>query len=378
MMKKTDINKPISYSNVLIKALILFLIINILIAFFNPLPALGKVSAYNFIFPGRVRLPFGEKSELAYNLSMFNLNAMFASHNLTDGPKDEGEYRVVFIGDSSVWGFLLEPEETLTGAINNMELTTPDGKLIHAYNIGYPTMSLTKDLAMLSHAMSYDPDLIIWLVTLESFPTDKQLESPILQHNPDVVRHLIETYDLNLDPNDPLLIDKNTLERTIIGERRNFADLWRLQLYGVMWAATGIDQFYPEHYDPPQEDLSPEQTFHDLEPPTLHPEDLALDVLAAGKKLTGDVPILIVNEPMYISQGENSHIRYNFFYPRWAYDQYREEMFELTQQNNWHFLDVWDIVLPEEFTNSAIHMTPNGTQILANRISEAILSLSQD
>ena len=33
-------------------------------------------------------------------------------------------------------------------------------------------------------------------------------------------------------------------------------------------------------------------------------------------------------EPMLISAGKNSDIRYNFFYPRWAYDEYRRQMAE--------------------------------------------------
>ena len=61
-------------------------------------------------------------------------------------------------------------------------------------------MSLTKDILILSHAMRYEPDLIVWLVTLESFPYDKQLFPPLLQNNPEPVRRLIAAYRLNLDP----------------------------------------------------------------------------------------------------------------------------------------------------------------------------------
>ena len=38
--------------------------------------------------------------------------------------------------------------------------------------------------------------------------------------------------------------------------------------------------------------------------------------------------MLLVNEPMLISNGANSEIRYNFFYPRWAYDEYRSMLAE--------------------------------------------------
>jgi hypothetical protein len=139
-----------------------------------------------------------------------------------------------------------------------------------------------------------------------------------------------------------------------------------------MWAATGIDQFYPSSYDPPQRDLELDESFHELHPPQLNPADLSLDILSAGKTLAGDVPIIFVNEPIYLSDGENSDIRYNFFYPRWAYDQYRKLLTDFCQENDLSCLDEWNLVPPAEFTNSAIHMTPSGTQQLAGKLVEAI------
>ncbi len=47
------------------------------------------------------------------------------------------------------------------------------------------------------------------------------------------------------------------------------------------------------------------------EPVTLTTDDLAFDVLAAGLTRAGDVPVLLINEPMFISQGQNSDLRYN-------------------------------------------------------------------
>jgi hypothetical protein len=79
-------------------------------------------------------------------------------------------------------------------------------------------------------------------------------------------------------------------------------------------------------------------------------------------------------EPMFVSQGFNSDIRYNFYYPRWAYDDYRDMMAELSARNGWQYLDLWDFIPPDEFTNSAVHMTPQATQRLAQKIGEFILN----
>jgi hypothetical protein len=142
-----------------------------------------------------------------------------------------------------------------------------------------------------------------------------------------------------------------------------------------MWAATGIDQYYPTSYEPPQENLDNDETFQGLLPPRLPLSEISMDALYAGSVMAGNVPILFINEPIYISHGENSDIRYNFFYPRWAYDQYRQLLAQTCQQERWNCLDVWNLVQPNEFTNSAIHMSPSGTQILASQIKKTILSL---
>ncbi len=363
--------------NVLLKALLLFVVLNLLFAAGDPAPALERVTAYNWLFPGRVRLPYGEEPSRAYNLSLFGMKAMLASHEVAR-PKPAGEFRVLLVGDSSVWGYLLEPQQTLSAQINLQNLAAPGGRRIHAYNLGYPTLSLTKDILVLQAALRYQPDLIVWLVTLESFPYEKQIASPLVQHNPGLARALIHSYHLKIDPDDPEFVELSFWDRTILGQRRALADLLRLQLYGVLWAATGIDQAYPVKYEPPQKDFKLDDSFHNLQPPHLEAGDLALDVLHAGLSLAGQVPVLIVNEPIYISSGENSHIRYNFFYPRWAYDEYRRLMAEESRASGWNYLDAWDAILPEEFSNSAIHLTPAGSASLAKLVGEQIYQMIKE
>jgi hypothetical protein len=241
-MKTTSVSdSPIHPLPLLVKALILFIIFNLLAVAFFP-PALGKVSAYNLLFPGRERFPFGENPQQAYNLSLFNVDAMFKSLVLDGTPKSDAEFRVFVIGDSSVWGTLLKSEETLPGLLNSASLTAC-GKNVRVYNLGYPTISLTKDLMILDQAMRYQPDLIIWPTTLEAFPKKQQLVSPIVANNPERVTALIDKYGLSLDT--AALKQAAFLDKTIYGQRRNLMDLVRLQLMGVMWAATGIDQVYP-------------------------------------------------------------------------------------------------------------------------------------
>jgi hypothetical protein len=360
--------------NVLIKGLVLFLLFDLAIVWVNP-ETLGKITLYNHLFTGRQRFPFGENPSQSYNLSLFNMDAMFSSHVIANGPKPTDEYRVIVIGDSSIWGTLLRPEETLTGQMNSSGLSFC-GKNLRFYNLGYPTISLTKDLLVLDYAQRYQPDLIIWAITLEAFPLENQLSSPIVSNNADRVIDLIKRYNLPLDQNSLALVKPDFWGSTLIGQRRSLADLMRLQMYGILWTATGIDQTYPQDYQRTQIDFDTNVTYHDMQPPKLDPSKMAFGLLDAALHIVNNAPIIIFNEPMLISTGTNSDLRYNFFYPRWVYDAWRGIMSAQASTNGWEYLDLWNIVPSGEFTNSAIHMTPTGVSLLAEHLEKYLLQQS--
>ena len=118
---------------ILLKAALLFVLFNFAFILISDI-SLGKFSLYNSIFPGRERFPFGETRE-SYNLSLFDVDAMFATHVLDGTEKAADEYRVLLIGDSSVWGTLLTPEQTLAGQLNAASIDAC-GRTVRAYNLG--------------------------------------------------------------------------------------------------------------------------------------------------------------------------------------------------------------------------------------------------
>ena len=332
----------------------------------QPLDQLNRVSLYNHIFPGRERLPFGESPRTAYNFSIGSLDAAFASHKIHgEGEKDPQSLRVITIGDSSSWGTLLRPEETLCGQLDGKPLS--DGRSVSCYNLAYPTLSLAKDYMVLNRAMAYEPDLILWPLTLESFPKDKQLDNALVRANQQEYNRLF--------PDSAIEEDMLPLERSVWGERREAADWLRLQLYGLMWAGTGIDQDYPEDYPAPQVDLEPDNSYHGYEG-ALPESALAWDILEKAMDRAGDTPVLLINEPMLISSGENSEIRYNYYYPREAYDSWHEALLARAETAGWNLLDLWDVLENENFTNSAIHYDAESAGILAQRVLEKIETMT--
>jgi hypothetical protein len=363
--------------NVFVKAILLFVTLNVIFVLVDPIPTLGRISAYNVLWHGRERLPYGENPSVAYNLSLYQLDAMFASHVLNGEGRGDGEYRVLMIGDSSVWGILQKPEDTLVGQINRGNFHTEKGLPIKIYNLGYPTMSLVKDLMLLEYGMKYDPDLIVWPVTLESFGKKAQINSALVKNNADTVRELIISSQIDQNIQDSRWVNSDRWDKTIIGQRRNLADMLRLQLYGPAWSITGIDQEYPNDYTPRAIDLEADTTWHGYDEGQLTVEALAFDVITAGINLAGDTPILLINEPIFISQGENSSIRYNFFYPKWAYDLYREQLNILSKANEWRMIDLWD-ALPDAscYTDSPVHLTPDCSSQLGEMVTRAILQIA--
>jgi hypothetical protein len=344
----------------ILKGLLLFVAVNVLFALVQPLPVLARLTLHNTLLPGRPRLPYADDPAAAHSLTLNSVDAMIASHALSR-PKAADEYRVILIGDSATWGWFLRPDETLAGQLNALQARV-GGRRVVVYNLGYPVMALAKDVLLLSHALAHQPDAVWWALTLESFPRDKQATHPLVRANADAARALGLPA-----PNAP----ESALDRTLWGRRRDLADLARLQLHGVMFAATGIDQVYPADYERAANDLPDDMTFAGSAGP-LSEDLLAWDVLSNGIALARArrVDVRLINEPILIANGRNNALRYNFFYPRWAYDQYRMQLSARAQVAGVPLLDVWDLLPAREFTNSAVHTTPDGARVFAARVAQ--------
>ena len=371
----TSPRRPLDWptlGRIVLKALLLFALLNAAFAAARPLESLGRLSLYNAPFPGRARLPYGERPADDYNLTLNNLPAMFAAHELAR-PKAADEFRVLLMGDSGTWGWFLANRDTLAGQLNALGLRAADGRRVVVYNLGYPVLALTKDLVLLDMALSYDPDLVLWPVTLHSFARGRQFDHPLLQQNTGRVRDLIARYDLALDPFDSRLVVRTWLDETLVARRRDLADLLRLQALALAWAATGIDQAIPADIPLRQSDLDADESWLDITGPRpLTMDDLTFDVLRAGVARAGGVPVVVINEPIFISDGANSDMRYNAFYPRWAYDQYRDLLAATAAAEGWRYTDLWDAIPPEEFTDTPVHLTPAGSRLLAEKLVEEV------
>lgn len=346
------------------KTLLVLLVVNFVYPWLK-VPNFSAISLYNSVFPGRQRLPFGENPGLSYNLTLDDINAMFDSHRIAAADAT-AEYSIVLIGDSSIWGTLLENDQTIAArlqAIVDSRLSTRD-EPTRVYNLGYPTISVLKDLVIVDQALRYEPDMVIWFVTLNSLVKDSYKDAPIVLNNPEKANAVINKYALDIGE----LPRQNYWERTFINQRRSIYDRIHLQLLAPMWASTGIDQYIPEEFSPAARDLDADDAYEGIAGDSISEGDLDISVIANFIEKNPDVEVIVVNEPILISTGENSEIRYNLYYPRWAFDSYREFLSTKFAEMEIQYIDLWDAVPEFLFTNSAIHYTEQGVDIVSEKI----------
>lgn len=361
--------------HILVKALALYVLANLAFAYFNP--SVGKLSIYNWLVPGRERVPY-EREVDYYNISHTvpiyeDMDAMYQSTLLSE-PKQADEFRVFMIGDSSVWGFELHPEDTLVGQLNALNLKTCDGKRIIVYNAAFPLPYVMKDLLVMDKTLEYDPDMFLWPITLHGFLNRSIYTNYFLDPYAPRVRQLIDEYQLTNLEIDKL--DEQTFwDRTIIGQRSRLKKIFLLQIHGLAWDATGLDYDY-RGYVPLSQDQSADDSYFDVLQGRLGLNEMLFDVLEAGYQRAGELPVLVVNEPIFIATGLNSDIRYNEFYARWAYDEYRVYLDEWMKQNDHDYVDAWDLLPSTEFTDTPFHRTPAGEKIFAEYLAPQIQNLS--
>jgi hypothetical protein len=222
--------------------------------------------------------------------------------------------------------------------------------------------------------------MIVWLISMTATTEERQYSIALIKHNQPRISNLVEIYGLDIDIQNSQFVDNSFLSRTIVGQRRSLADLLRLQSYGFSWMATGIDQYIPEDYNPVRNNLGDDLAWNEdfPEPIELSLDDFRFDILSTAIQRTTPIPILLVNEPIFIADGLNSDLHYNSAYPRWVYNQYRGFFAQIALENGWNYLDLWDSIDAGEFTNTALHYSPRGANQLAASLYPYILEIARD
>ncbi len=364
---------------VLIKAIILFVLLNLVFALVNP--PVGKISLYNHLIPGRLRFPYEEKPSfysVGYSVPINeDFDAMFGAH-IISARKPANEFRLILLGDSATWGFGLPADETLSEQINRLHIQTCDGRIVHAYNLAYPFSYLTRDLLILDKAMEYQPDMVFWLITLSTLEP-KIAETQFIAPHWQRYLQLANTYHLKLSHFSPPIQAPPFWERTIVGQRKHLKNIALTQIFGILWAGTGIDNHKSIQPEPgiPGSDVTDNLDYEGRYPNDAEDlfNSLLMNVLSAAYDVAEDVPVVLVNEPIFVADGKNHLIRYNGFYPRWVYDEYRQFMLDWTEEHNHKLLDDWNVLPLGDFADPYFHRRLSGEKQFAELLAPEIKKL---
>jgi hypothetical protein len=350
---------------VFLKAFLFFLLFEYIIVAFPV--STSAANAYGLLGIRRERLPLSTVPPTDDALDVGSLDAMFAAHVISE-PKGENEFRVIVLGDSTIWGLQWTPEDVLPGQLNRLGLHC-GGKDMRFYNLSFPRSSATKDIMLLDRAVQLEPDAIVWMITWYTLMPKTRVDHWIVEQNPEDFRRLARRFDfLPRDYETPDLLDK------LFTRNRALFRTLRFQLYSLIQLATQQDQI-PGPPQIPASELSADENFEGLKPPTLRENQVSIDQVNDFFELADTVPILLVNEPILIMSGiPNSDVRYNSYYPRWVYDQYRHFVAEAAARNDWRYLDLWDMFPAKFFADTPLHLTPEAHRTLAESLAPEILA----
>ncbi len=348
---------------ILVKGLLLFIILEVALVWL--LPGLQPLNVYAALGMKRERFPLSTISPVDDAQDLGNLDAMFAAH-VVSNPKAPDEFRVLVLGDSAAWGLQLGPAQTWPAQLGALQLKCA-GKNVHVYNLSFPRSSATKDLMILDKALQYQPDLIVWSITWYTLMPKTRVDHWLVTQNPEEFYKLGYRFGFL-----PKGYSAPTLWDTVASRNRSLFHEVRFQAYSLIQLATGVEQIP----GPPEQlsaALSRDLTFEGLRPPTLKETQVSLDQVSDFYSLAGKIPVVLMNEPILIMKDvPNSDVRYNSYYPRWVYDQYRQYVSTAAATNGWNYLDLWDAFPASYYTDTPLHLNPEGQHLLAEQLAPSI------
>ncbi len=132
---------------------------------------------------GRLCLPpafdGGQRLHQLRSVDVFWLELLLRQHEVCwRRPEREDEARVFLLGSSSVFGFPLPSDQTFAAAINRD--SDPRDGTVHIYNLAMNFPYQLRDAMILDQALAYQPDLILYPMTLAEFDHTAPVQWPAL------------------------------------------------------------------------------------------------------------------------------------------------------------------------------------------------------
>jgi hypothetical protein len=289
-------------------------------------------------------------------------------------PAVPNEARIFALGNSTIFGFPLPADRTAIGLVDRRFANR--GIPAHVFNLGFVFTYQLKELLILSKALPYEPDLIVYGVTLDDFLHRAPLEYASMKEFFEANSGTIER--LAADPPatfaEPLERYREAQARTVrpiapwIALRQTgsfvrryvaeFAMALRKRMFPDLPDENALIQKPNPHYSCETVKRDFEKNFSDWKAWSM------LDALAELRDERG-IDVLVVNWPVaHVPRGDC----YNIRYPAAALADYAVWMKERTAALDLPYLDLHDLLLPSEFVDS-LHPTAHGQAKVAARLA---------
>lgn len=374
---------PRDLGRVVGKALILFLLFDVLQASLRLDRRLESLSIYRWFVPPEARLDVMRDYPSAV---MWRLEPLLDAHAI-GRPKRGDEYRVAVLGDSGSFDLFSPARDAIPGQMTR-EAARIAGRTVVAYNLSYQTPNPLKDLVIEQHALRRSPDAIVWFVTLYDLVSDapppfRPTVHLLLRVNDDDVRALAKRFSISTWETRELLARPDGFwRRSILFSGDRYRDWTLLVAHAALDALTPgdpSDSFRPRRpwiggFPLPARPLFEETSDADPAMPNAR-----WTPIAAGRSLAdaAGVPLLVVNDPIFRAAGPGADREYNSFYGRRIYDRYRKTLERYCSERGIPLLDLWDLLPPGLFDDTPQHYLPAGSARIAEAVTAKLAEVAK-
>jgi hypothetical protein len=270
------------------------------------------------------------------------------------------------VGDSTIWGLGLTDEQTLSGQLNSLHLRV-GGKRVVAYNLGYPWPSISRGALIIDNAMQYQPDLVIWFVTVTAFYIglypDTDPHAVFFRLNRQHLEHLTVQFDLN-HWFETYVAKESPLTTMLAVKNQDVLPVWMASLEYPF-------KTYSVHPLPtPNVEALPQHALFETGYPGFYPmPNEVWDFLQIGNSLTitHNAQLLVINQPIRIEEGLHAEVNYNKDFQRAFYDEYHAALQKQTDAQNIWYADLFDVI-PERYFLDSLHVDAEGMALIANHV----------